>query len=51
MGSRIVPYNKEDKCDHCGNIGAYDFMGDTICHLCWKTLMEEADARNADDDE
>jgi len=34
MGNRIVPYEKDKKCDECGVLGAVDFMGDYLCHGC-----------------
>lgn len=34
MGNRTVPFDKECKCDVCGQSGAYDFMGDYICSDC-----------------
>ena len=32
--SREVPYYPELVCDHCGTVGAFDFMGDYLCHEC-----------------
>ena len=32
--SREVPFNENQKCDICDNIGAFDFMGDHICPNC-----------------
>jgi len=32
--NRDVPYDEDAKCDDCGNMGAYDFMGDYICEEC-----------------
>lgn len=34
MSDRTVPYNKQAKCDGCGAVGAYDFMGDYVCSGC-----------------
>ena len=34
MGSRDVPYSEEDTCDVCGQLGAFDFMGDCLCPKC-----------------
>lgn len=31
---REVPFDKDDVCDECGAVGAYDFMGDLICGAC-----------------
>lgn len=32
--SRNVPYDLNAICDVCGATGAYDFMGDLLCHKC-----------------
>ena len=32
--SRILEYNKNDKCDNCGKMGADDFIGDMYCPEC-----------------
>lgn len=34
MGSREVPFDKDEKCDLCGAVGAFDFMGDLLCPAC-----------------
>ena len=34
MGDRPVPFDEEVVCDVCGAKGAYDFMGDYLCHKC-----------------
>lgn len=39
--SRDVPFNPNAKCDTCGRIGAYDFMGDYICTKCSKIPKED----------
>jgi hypothetical protein len=31
---RNVPFDPNHKCDICGKMGAYDFMGDYICDEC-----------------
>ncbi len=31
---RTVPYDEHQKCDECGNLGSWDFMGDSICPEC-----------------
>ena len=45
--SRLVPFDSEEKCDFCDNIGAYDFMGDFLCIECYQDMM---DAQGEDDD-
>jgi hypothetical protein len=32
--SRDVIYYRDEVCDDCGKLGAYDFMGDLICDEC-----------------
>ncbi len=32
--SRNVPFDKSAKCDECGAVGAFDFMGDYYCPKC-----------------
>jgi len=34
---REVPFSSNEKCDTCGKVGAYDFMGDFICENCLET--------------
>lgn len=34
MRSREVPFDENAKCDVCGQLGAFDFMGDLICPKC-----------------
>lgn len=41
--SREVPFDEQAKCDNCGGVGAFDFMGDLLCPVC-------ADAANDDED-
>ena len=44
MGSREIPFNKNEICDVCGQRGVYDFMGDYLCPACAKSeLQDEAD--------
>ena len=40
MGNREVPFNKDEKCDVCGKLGAFDFMGDLICGDCLKPKQQ-----------
>jgi hypothetical protein len=44
--SREVPFDKDAKCDECGAVGAYDFMGDYACQAC--TDKNFADANTGD---
>lgn len=32
--SREVPWAEDAHCDVCGQLGAYDFMGDYVCGKC-----------------
>lgn len=34
--NREIPFDKKEKCDTCGKLGAFDFMGDFICGDCLK---------------
>ncbi len=43
MGSREVPFEKNSKCDGCGAIGAFDFMGDYLCPACAKIAIPSED--------
>ena len=35
--SRDVPFDPDTKCDNCGVVGAFDFMGDYFCSGCLAT--------------
>ena len=41
MGIRIVPFDKDAVCDVCGQVGAYDFMGDYLCGKCASERIPE----------
>lgn len=41
MGSRDIPYDHNTKCDSCGALGAFDFMGDNLCDSCAGPPSEE----------
>ena len=32
--SRMVPFDEKAKCESCGKVGAFDFMGDLLCGDC-----------------
>lgn len=32
--NRNIPFDANAKCESCGVLGAYDFMGDELCHKC-----------------
>ena len=32
--NREVPFDTNALCDECGEVGAFDFMGDLICAKC-----------------
>ncbi len=34
MGSRVIEFEGNIRCDECETIGAYDFMGDYLCDKC-----------------
>ncbi len=31
---RSIEYDTNLVCDYCGNLGAYDFLGDSLCEYC-----------------
>lgn len=35
---REIPFEKDAKCDVCGKMGAFDFMGDYICEKCFADI-------------
>ena len=37
---REVPFDEKAKCDECGRVGAYDFMGDLLCPECAEKIIE-----------
>lgn len=43
MGNRDVPFDDEAKCDSCGQLGAYDFMGDYLCPNCAEKAIGESE--------
>lgn len=43
---RDVPFDKEEKCDLCGALGAFDFMGDLICGDCIQKIMINEEEEN-----
>lgn len=34
MMSREIPFEPDERCDCCGALGAFDFMGDFLCPNC-----------------
>lgn len=36
---KTVPFNDKEKCDDCGALGAFDFMGDFLCPKCTKKCL------------
>lgn len=52
MSDREVPYDPKLKCDNCGNVGAFDFMGDYFCDVCayniTYVLEEDSGSRETD---
>lgn len=39
--NRDIPYEENEKCDVCGQKGAFDFMGDFICEKCLSKIRHE----------
>lgn len=40
--SREVPFDVDERCDECNQIGAFDFMGDYICADCLKKMEQSS---------
>lgn len=38
---REVPYDTHAVCDTCGNVGAFDMMGDYYCEECLTEALDE----------
>jgi hypothetical protein len=49
--SRTVPYKHDRNCDGCGELGAFDFMGDYICNECFANLPDHDGCSSIDCDE
>lgn len=41
MGERVVPFEYDEKCDICGQQGAFDFYGDLYCQTCVDSLLRK----------
>jgi hypothetical protein len=41
---RSFDYIWYEKCENCGNVGAYDIYGDHYCGECLELFQEQADA-------
>jgi len=39
---REVPFGPHVRCDICGKPGAYHFMGDCLCSVCYAKLSDDA---------
>lgn len=46
MGSRQVPFKKDEACDYCRALWAFDFMGDLLCEKCANFPFEAAHDRS-----
>lgn len=42
--SRSVLFDESEKCDRCGEQGAYDFLGDFLCQNCFSDNDEDSPA-------
>jgi hypothetical protein len=38
---KTIPFDEHAVCDTCGQIGAFDFMGDYICQECLEKLTQD----------
>jgi hypothetical protein len=36
---REIPFDETEKCDECGKLGAFDFMGDYYCPECVSEIL------------
>ena len=45
---RDVPYEPNERCDNCGRLGAFDFMGDLLCPKC---IQNEDDIEELEEEE
>ena len=34
MSDRTMPFEPDSRCECCGAMGAFDFMGDLLCARC-----------------
>ncbi|NPU90002.1 MAG: hypothetical protein HPY87_09020 [Fervidobacterium sp.] len=41
MSDRTVPFDKDEACDVCGKIGAFDFMGVLLCPECARNITSK----------
>lgn len=49
--SREVPFDPLAICDNCGEVGAFDFMGDLLCYKCFEELNEDYSPGQIENDE
>ena len=45
---RDVPFEPNERCDNCGRLGAFYFMGDLLCSEC---LIQTADLEELEEEE
>lgn len=46
MSDRPIPFESDKKCDNCGKLGAFDFMGDYLCPECADKAIGEPEPCN-----
>ena len=44
MGGKEFKFCEDEKCDNCGEIGAFDIYGDYLCSDCLRNDESEANA-------
>lgn len=48
--SREVVFDENEKCDICGELGAFDFYGDIICQKCIDKNKHDNTSEDVKDD-
>lgn len=38
--SRSIPFDTKEKCEECGVVGSFDFMGDYLCDQCARQYID-----------
>ena len=49
MSDRYIPFDEDLVCDNCERQGAFDFMGDYVCAMCYdENYLHEEEIENDD---
>lgn len=49
--SREVVFKYDERCDVCGRLGAYDFMGDFLCADCSSRYIDGENKENSEEND